>query len=276
MAVSRDARTRRRSGAPRPSGVLAGEGERIFSFLPEEVVRNMKAGSESAAVWNAFYPFASRGLSAQAWFEVPRRWGSMLPPIEDDTLTPFFWGWNVQGEPLPGLAEAAESIAGRQDRLEVDLFLRGARTLVAIEAKVGAAPGRCGRYDGGRCPEVHGAGGACRYWEDGPQRFAEAMDFGQRPGPGEESPPCAIHYQLARTLLLVQRLAAADHQVPYLCLLVPGRQWSSLMASWLDFAGRVRDEAMWRRLRVLAWEDLKSLGNGRSPARSGAPVDFKP
>jgi hypothetical protein len=33
-----------------------------------------------------------------------------------------------------------------------------------------------------------------------------------------------------------------------------------MRAQWQDFAERVRDDGTWGRLRVVAWEDLQSLG----------------
>jgi hypothetical protein len=157
------------------------------------------------------------------------------------------------------LAEAAEAIAGREDRLEVDLILRGEKVLVAIEAKTDADLGRCGRYQAGRCPEIHGGEVPCRYWEGG-VTFTESLDFGALPERGaEETPPCAWHYQLARTLLMAQRLSQTSGLIPHICLLVPRRRWPALRGSWEDFAERVRDEDQWRRLRVVAWEDLRLL-----------------
>jgi hypothetical protein len=95
------------------------------------------------------------------------------------------------------------------------------------------------------------------------------LDFGARPALGaEESPPCARHYQLARTLLIVEYLARAENLEPHLCLLIPRRRWPALRALWLDFTERVRDEDLWRRLRVVAWEDLAGLSpSGTASAR---------
>jgi hypothetical protein len=259
---------RRPASAPRPSGVLSGQDEAIFRILSEEVVRNMRAGSESAAVWNAFYPFADRGIDAQAWFGLPRLWGSEILEVEADVLIPYFWGIRSDGSPMPGLADVIEAIAGRDDRLEVDLFLRGDRSLVAVEAKLGSGPGRCGRYESGRCPEIHVASDPCRYWVDGPAEFSALLEFGARPQPGEEPrPPCSVHYQLARTLLLTQRMAASWGLAAHLCLLVPRPRWASLQATWLDFVERIRDDGLWQNLRVIAWQDLGTLGSGTSSRR---------
>lgn len=222
-----------------------------------------RPGSESAAIWNAFYPFAHSGVDGREWHELPRLWGTDAFDRQDDRLTPFFWGLDVEGLPLDGLAEANEAIAGREDRLEVDLILRGEAHLIAIEAKVDAGPGRCGRYHSGRCPEVHATEGACRYWEPGPAAFDPRLEFGSRPVADQlEAPACSLHYQLARSLLLVERLGESQGVLPYLCLLIPRRRWASIRPAWLDFADRVRDEAVWRRMRVLAWEDLEALRGG--------------
>jgi hypothetical protein len=224
------------------------------------VRRNMqRPDSESALLWGSFYPFAHGGLSLEAWCAVRPLWGSPVPPDTDDRLIPYFWGLRVDGTPLDRLSVAAEAIAGRDDRLEVDLFLVGDRNLIAVEAKTGAGPGGCGRYEAGRCPEIHGGAEPCRYWQ-GIATFSGHLEFGERPQAGaEEPPPCAGHYQLGRTLLMVERLGRASGLVPHLCLLVPRRRWPALRAQWLDFAERVRDDGLWRRLRVVAWEDLETL-----------------
>ena len=252
---------RRAVSAPAPKGVLAGDREPIFSFLSEEVRANMlRQGSESAVLWNAFYPFAHRGISLRDWLSQRPLWGSAPQAVEDDQLIPYFWGLHADGSPLEGLADTAWTIAGRDDRLEIDLLLLGSRHLVVVEAKVDGEAGRCGRYYAERCPEVHGGGGTCRYWEDGPAAFDRVLDFGLRPERDQEArPPCATRYQLARTLLAVQHLARKKGLTPHFALLIPRRRWPALEAGWLDFAERVRDEAQWRRLRVLAWEDLMAL-----------------
>jgi len=251
---------RRRTAAPSPKGVLSGGDERLFGYLPEEVVRNLRRpGSESALLWEAFYPFAHSGLPLRAFLATRPQWGSQVAPERDDLLFPFFWGLDVDGRPMPGLAEAAQVIAGRDDRLEVDLFLRGRTCLIAVEAKVDAEPGRCGRYEAGRCPEVQALEGTCRYWEKG-AAFNDSLAFGDRPIRDQvDRPPCARHYQLARTLLMVEYLGRTEGLEPYLCLLLPKSRWPAQREGWQDFAERVRDEGQWRRLRVIAWEDLAAL-----------------
>lgn len=257
----REAPARRGASAPTPAGIAAGDREPIFSRLSEEIVQNMRRpGSESAAIWNAFYAFAHTGIEARAWYGLPRLWGTAVVVPQDDRLTPYFWGLDVEGRPLEGLARSIEEIAGREDRLEVDLILKGANHLIAVEAKVDAEPGRCGRYLSGRCPEVHQVGSPCGYWEPGPGRFDAHLDFGLRPiADMEEGPACSEHYQLGRTLLLVERLARQTGAAGSVCLLIPRRRWAAIRTTWLDFVDRVRDDGLWRRLRVLAWEDLKGL-----------------
>jgi len=256
--VIRPDRPRRRR--PAPKGILAGADEAIFSVLPQEVLAQMRrAGSESAVVWDTFYPTAHAGISLLAWTAIRPLWGTAVEPQDDDVLIPYFWGRRVDGDTLPGLSTAAEVVAGREDRLEVDLFLRGERHLIAVEAKTEGEPGRCSRYEAGRCPEVHGGSEPCRYWEAG-VRFADYLEFGERPTPlSAERPPCARHYQLARTLLMARHLGRENGLEPHVCLLVPRRGWPSLRSEWQDFAERVKDEDLWRRLRVIAWEDLGGL-----------------
>jgi hypothetical protein len=217
-------------------------------------------GSESARVWNTFYPLAGRGIASQTWFGLPRLWGSAQLNPTPDVMTPYFWGYRIDGQLLPGLGAAAEAVAGREDRLEVDLILRGEHDLVAVEAKGNGAPGRCGRFESETCPEVHGGGTPCRYWEEAPAAFTPLLDFGPRPTPHEaDRPPCSVHYQLARTLVLVTRLAEAGGQVPHVCLLLPKRRWPVLRSTWIDFSERVRDDAQWTRLSVVAWEDAQRM-----------------
>lgn len=263
-----EGRPRRGTNAPPPAGITSGEREPIFSHLSEEIVRNMRQpGSESSAIWNAFYPFAHAGVESRAWHGVPRLWGTPAVDPGDDRLTPYFWGLDVEGRPMDGLAAAIGAIAGRDDRLEVDLILRGQRGIVVVEAKADAEPGRCGRYLGGRCPEVHQVGEACRYWEPGAAGFWPRLDFGPRPAADlADAPPCSHHYQLGRTLLLAEHLGGALGLVPYLCLLIPRRRWPSIRSTWLDFAERVREEDAWRRLRVMAWEDLRVLVRSKGKA----------
>jgi hypothetical protein len=50
-------------------------------------------------------------------------------------------------------------------------------------------------------------------------------------------------------------------------MVIPQASWTKLEPVWLDFADRVRDEDLWRRLRVLAWEDLLSLARGKAKRR---------
>src|SRR3990172_7599355 len=210
MSCGTPPRRRRDPHALPPKGVLSGEREPIFTYLPEEVERNMqRRDSVSALVWAAFYPFAHAGISFRDWSAIRPLWGSPIPSESDDRLIPYFWGLRVDATPLEGMVEAAQAIAGREDRLEVDLYLKGERVVVAIEAKTDADPAGCLRYEAGRCPEIHGGETPCRYWE-GEATFHRSLDFGGRPEMGaEQSPPCAQHYQLARTLLIVEHLGRA-------------------------------------------------------------------
>jgi len=215
MSRGEHPRRRRSDSAPPPKGILAGERELIFQYLPEEVRANMlRRGSESAALWNAFYPFAHSGLSLRAWLSLPRLWGSSAEGSDDDQLMPCFWGLTVDGQPLGGLAESASDVAGREDRLEIDLFLVGRRHLVAVEAKIDGVPGRCGRYDSGRCPEVHGPDAACRAAdvvlpianvaeEDGTfvnRDGREQRYFQAKPAPGMARPAAWVLGELAAAL----------------------------------------------------------------------------
>ena len=82
------------------------------------------------------------------------------------------------------------------------------------------------------------------------------LDLGGRPAPESTSPPCNQHYQLARTLLAGSALAREMNLELHMWLVTTRRGWRSLERTWLDFVGRVRDDRLWRNLRVLTWEDL--------------------
>jgi hypothetical protein len=134
--------------------------------------------------------------------------------------------------------------------------------LIAVEAKRGSGFGRCSRYGSGSCPEIHARasdGEACRYWDAPAARFAGFLEIGERPQPGAERPACDRHYQLARSLLVGRALAQRRGLQFHLWLFVPRAAWPRLQRNWQDFADRLRDSDQWRRLRVLAWEDLVEL-----------------
>jgi hypothetical protein len=249
---------------PIPDSILAGHDEAIFRVLPQTVIDNLRRpASENALVWNLLYPQARPTLSLRSLLSVRPLWGSALAEEPDECLTPYFWGYAISGERLGSLDDALDSVDGPGQQTEVDVFLVGTRTLVLVEAKHLAAPGRCGRYLRGRCPEVHvesrGEGPGCRYWEAGEADFSTALEFGSRPMPDSPPPACAVHYQLGRTLLLSRALAHRLGLRPHVWMIVPGRRWPRLERSWLDFADRLRDPADWRALRVLAWEDVRRL-----------------
>jgi hypothetical protein len=44
-----------------------------------------------------------------------------------------------------------------------------------------------------------------------------------------------------------------------LWLLSSLRRWPALKDDWEDFAGRIRDDELWRRSRVIAWEAIARL-----------------
>lgn len=248
-----------------PKHILVGSAEPIFHVLPAGVLANMGGRrSESALLWNLLYPLAQPTLSLSDLITIRPLWGTALPADEfRDQLVPYFWGYGIEGDRLEGLDTVLESIDGPGPQTEVDLFLRGSEHLVVIEAKNLAIPGRCSRFAGGRCPEIHRDESdnqrACRYWEIDGARFDGSLEFGDRPVPGVESPACDRHYQLGRTLLVGIGLARELGLALHMWLLAPAGSWPVLERSWLDFAGRVRDESIWRRLRVLAWEEIQSL-----------------
>ncbi len=245
-----------------PRRILSGGEERIFRALPARVLENLrKPASENAVLWNLVYPLARPHLALSSLLALRPLWGSAL--TAEDSLTPFFWGFNLDGEPLQGLSEAIEALGGREQTTEVDLFLVGSEHLILVEAKHLSGLGRCGRHGRGRCPEIHvesvPPGAVCRYWEIPEARFDRALDFGLRPTPATERPPCSQHYQLGRTLLLAIGLGERLGLVLHLWLITPATRWRRLEGTWLDFAERVHDPDLWRRLRVLAWESIRDL-----------------
>lgn len=245
----------------RPHRLLAGQGEAIFERLPESVLQNLwNPASEAALLWNLIYPLAQPRLSLADLLRLTPLWGSPKLDVEPDSLTPYYWGFDFQGRALPGLDQANEQVGESPPAAEVDLFLLGDKNLVLVEAKHLSGLGRCGRYYAGRCPEIHlPETEPCLYWEPGPAAFNRVVDFGSRPMAESSAPPCSRHYQLGRLLLLGLRLAEQLERRLHLWLLVPQRRWTDVAADWVDFAERVTDREVWRRMRVIAWEHLDSL-----------------
>ncbi|MGD2254092.1 MAG: hypothetical protein PVF70_14375 [Anaerolineales bacterium] len=247
-----------------PRRLLVGQEERIFDVLPQSVLANLyHAASENALLWNLIYPLAQPTLSLAALLSLRPLWGTAALQADEDDLRPYYWGYSVDGERLPGLDQALDSVDGPGPRTEVDLFLVGETNLVLVEAKHMSGPGRCSRYGSGRCPEVHveevGAQESCRYWELPSSRFDRLLELGERPQPDDTAPPCNRHYQLARTLTLGATLAAEHGLDLHLWMITPRSRWASLQKSWLDFAERVREDSVWRRMRVLSWETIAGL-----------------
>ncbi len=241
--------------------------EPIFDVLPESVLANFHTPrSENALVWNFIYPLAQPVISFRSLIQIRPLWGVVTQP-EDDALRPYFWGFDVLGERLPGLDDVLAVVNGEGPQTEVDLFLMGKATLILIEAKHLSALGRCSRYAAGRCPEIHsdpsGLEAECRYWSLADATFSAELEFGERPQPEGESPSCDRHYQLARTLLVGRRLSKVLGKEFHLWMMIPRRRWSAFEKRWLDFTERVRDDELWRRMRVLAWEDVDRMSGGR-------------
>lgn len=250
-----------RSTVPKLEGVLAGSDEPVFRVLPQRVLEDMKrTNSESALVWNLIYPRAQPTLGMAQLLSLPPLWGSKLEAVADN-LVPFYWGYNQTGDRLPGLDQVLNSIDGPGPQTEVDLFLLGDRELVLIEAKHMAGLGRCARYGSDRCPEVHPntSEETCRYWETEGSLFSSSIDFGPRPDSEKSSPPCNRHYQLGRTVLVGNALARRQNRRLNLWLVIPRKRWGAIARDWIDFTDRLKDNQLWQRLRVLAWEDIAVL-----------------
>lgn len=247
-----------------PKRVLEGIGEPIFDVLPQRVLDNLRrSASENALVWNLIYPLARPRISLAALLALRPLWGTPSIAQKEDALDPHFWGYAISGRRLPGLDRVLQRIDGAGPQTEVDVFLVGEHNVVLVEAKNRSGMGRCARYQKGRCPETGEDGDrkqkSCRYWEIPGARFSDLMEMGLRPIHGGEPPPCSVHYQLARTLLVGMELAAEMDKLLHLWMIVPHTRWRNLQPAWQDFCDRLRDDILWRRLRVLAWEDVRNL-----------------
>jgi hypothetical protein len=248
------------------SKILFGDNEPIFSKLPGSVLSNLEQPrSENALLWNSIYPLSQPTLSLLKLIHVRPLWGTAELEIAEDQLIPYFWGFNVGGEKLATLEQVLVRIDGRGPYTEVDLFLLGKNNLIAVEAKHLSSLGRCSRFSHKRCPEIHRneqeeeEGAPCRYWEEGQQEFRSLLDFGERPAFEDPPPPCNQHYQLARTMLVGRALASEWDLDFSLWMLVTKTQWRSIEKNWIDFTERVREDEVWKRMRVLAWEDLQKI-----------------
>ena len=251
-----------RSNVPKLDGILTGSDEPVFRVLPQRVMDDMKRPrSESALVWNSIYPRAQPTLSLAELLRLRPLWGSSLDPIVDN-LIPYYWGFDQVGSRLPQLDLVLDKIDGPGPKTEVDLFLFGEHELVLVEAKHMSGLGRCGRYASGRCPEIHldPSAGGCQYWTSDESMFTNMMDFGVKPEPEDPPPPCNRHYQLGRTALVGGALSAQLERRLHLWLIIPRSRWGAIKRDWIDFTDRVTDDQFWKRLRVLAWEDVISLG----------------
>jgi hypothetical protein len=250
-----------------PRQVISGEDERIFSVLPESVLTNfLNPTSENALLWNVIYLLAQPTTSLTDLLKIRPLWGN---PIEenknDDALTPYYWGYGVDGTRLLKLDDVLLVIEGSGPKTEVDLFLLGERNLILVESKRRSGFGRCSRFTKRRCPEMPLSLGddrsPCRYWHVEKSRFASHLTMDLHPNPDNESPACNRHYQLARTLSIGHELADLLGRELLLWVFTPRSHWSKLEKDWLDFTERVKDDSLWRRLRVIAWEDIQVMAS---------------
>ncbi len=254
-----------------------GSHEAIFQVLPEDTWRNfLQSHSENTLLWNLIYPLFQPALSLRTLLDIIPLWGiPSSSETPDDWMIPFFWGYDVSGGRLPTLDITLELVDGTGPKTEVDLILLGERNVILVEAKNQGAPGRCSRYQMTRCPEIHDADRAdltgCQYWDEGKPVFTDVLDLGSRPDTETDSPPCNLHYQLARTLLIGKTLAENQGLRLGIWLILPRRRWSSIRRTWLDFKDRVCSDEVWRGLRVLAWEDIQQI----DPPRPKFPASIE-
>lgn len=251
-----------------PRQVISGEGERIFSVLPESVLTNfLNPNSENALLWNEIYMLAQPTISLMDLLSIRPLWGNPNEEdLTDEVLTPYYWGYDVDGVRLSRLDDVLLMIEGGGPKTEVDLFFLGESNLILVESKRGSGFGRCSRFSRRRCPEMHPSSGddrsPCRYWYVEKARFSRHLTLEPRPKPDAESPACNRHYQLARTLTIGHELAGQLGREFHLWAFTPRSLWSKLEKDWLDFAERIQDDSLWRRLRVIAWEDIQDMASG--------------
>ncbi len=248
-----------------PKQVISGENENIFSVLPESVLTNfLNPTSENALLWNVIYPLAQPTISQIDFLNIRPLWGAPNKEKKaDDALIPYYWGYDVDGKRLSRLDDVLLMIDGSGPKTEVDLYFLGERNLILVESKRKSGFGRCSRFTKRRCPEMHLAVGddwsPCRYWEVEKSRFTNHLAMGPRPKSDSEPPTCNRHYQLARTLTIGRELADLLEREFHLWVFAPRSYWSKLEKDWLDFAECVQDDSLWRRLRVIAWEDIQKI-----------------
>lgn len=237
--------------------------EGIFDVLPQRVLDNLRrTASENALVWNLIYPLARPGIPIQSVLALRPLWGTPSLREDEDSLQPFFWGYAISGQRLPELDSTLQDINGPGPQTEVDLFLVGRNNLVLVEAKNRSGLGRCSRYQKGHCPEILEEGVSaqpCRYWNAPEARFGDLLDLEPKPTPEGPPPACSTHYQLARTMLVGRELARRTQKRLHVWMILPRKRWGTLQRTWTDFCDRLRDDAIWRRMRVLAWEDVRDL-----------------
>jgi len=259
--------TQPRASVPKLDGILAGSDEPVFRVLPQKVLRDMRRpNSESALLWNLIYPRAQPTLEMSRLLSMTPLWGSKIESVSDP-LAPYYWGFNQTGARLPELDRVLDTIDGPGTQTEVDLFLLGESELVLVEAKHMSGLGRCGRFSSERCPEIHlnVKESCCRYWTADKSLFSEIIDFGNRPESEDPAPPCNQHYQLGRTALVGTALAKELNRRLHLWLVLPRARWGALERDWVDFAERITDNRLWKRLRVVAWEDFLALRDHNDP-----------
>lgn len=250
---------------PKPSRLWAGSDEPIFGVLPGTVLDNFyNPHAENALLWNLIYPRAQPTLPLVELLGRVPLWGTPYPEeLKEERPLPYYWGFGQDGSRLAELDDVLIHVDGPGPKTEIDLLLRGQRLLIAVEAKRNGDFGRCARYVGGRCPEVHGSGeggdAVCRYWEPGAAQFVAQLIMGARPGPETLNPACNLHYQLARTLLIGKSLAVRLGLQFALWVFLPRKRWRALEKTWLDFTERVRDDQLWRMMRVLSWEQVEQI-----------------
>ncbi len=252
---------RRRS--PLPRAILAGEQEGAFDHLPETVIANLRRPhSENARLWNTFYPRPGDGLRLEQLLSITPLWGSAPDAGNADRLEPYFWGVHPSGRELEGLSEALDEVDGPGPRTEIDLLLRGTSNLVVIEARTSARSAGAGGISARCAPRsisrrstgstAAGTGRCLRPGSivcsiSGPDQVPVRRPRRARGTISWHAPSWWGMRWRGRTQLRL-----------HVWVLVPRNRWPALERTWLDFVEGVRDPDLWRRLRVVAWDQVRS------------------
>lgn len=239
-------------------------------FFPKRTKKKLQsAHGEDVRTWNTIYGrWALRSRLAD--LGLVQSLDGAPPATISGAIAPYFWGFHPGGGRLGGLDETLAAMENYRDgrgegqKTEFDVLLVGREDLVCIEAKNEAEFGRCSRYDGKECPELHLTGRKrdyCQYWHaDRPASIPDLLTFGDRPtaAPDAAEPLCARHYQLMRNLVVGQALADRLCLRLHAWAVIQAGSWNHCGGRWSEFKASVRNLELHARLRIVTWEALEA------------------